>query len=136
MIDNIHTKKQNMHFCHGFYSKFNDVMTFDECDEHAWTSLEYCMTQNANMGIYEFLRDESTQPYVKPYFDVDIITDTKTDPEQIKHKVLEIQNQLAPFFHKHPILVAGSVRKKNEKWKLSFHVIHVLTILQQSLEHI
>lgn len=125
---NQHTA-QKMFFAHGFYSKLDDTMVADECDKYLWKALTSLQKNqigkyvDTSKGIYEFLRDHKTQPYVKPYFDVDIKTDTKYMPRQVKSKVSEIKSVLTPYFKDRPIHVSGAVRQKDNKWKTSFHVV-------------
>jgi hypothetical protein len=120
---------QKMFFAHGCYSKLDDIMEADECDKYLWKTLTSLQKNqigkyvDTSKGIYEFLRDHKTQPYVKPYFDVDIETDTKYMPRQVKSKVSEIKSVLTPYFKDRPIHVSGAVRRKDNKWKTSFHVV-------------
>jgi len=95
MIEAIYNQDtaQKMFFAHGFYSKLDDVKNTiaDKCDKELWKELRSLQKNHryadTSKGIYKYLRDNKTQPYVKPYVDVDIETDTKYMPRQVKSKV-------------------------------------------------
>ena len=121
--------KIKMFFCLGSYCTKNDddpnTHSFTECNANTWNFLKALQKSHDTKGVYEYLRPETTMPYIKPYFDVDMLIDKKCESSEIEIKVQNIKNNLSPFFPDRTIEMCGNMRynKEKKKWKLSFHIV-------------
>jgi phage/plasmid-associated DNA primase len=120
------------HFCFALNIKVPDESILNEKIHKAYDHI----LKNPSKPCYEFLQDD--QKMVKPYFDVDLLEDSKPTKEDVDTTITRFKNVIIQLFDikdENDIFIAGSIRPKNKQYKLSIHFIvdkHTITRIHLS----
>jgi hypothetical protein len=107
------------HFCFALNCRIPDKSLKNEKIQKVF---DYIL--NTSSPCYEFLQDN--QKLVKPYFDVDLLEDSKPTKEYVDMKIKKFKNIIIQLFqiqNETDIFCAGSIRPKHNQYKLSIHFI-------------
>lgn len=122
----MNSQNETMFFIHKLNAHDNSKFHINQSQiQNVYDTLLQKQTQN--QPLYEYLQPE--QNWVKPYFDIDTVTQNKIETKQIQNIVEQYKNTIQNTFdiqNKNDIFVVGGnrpIQKQNDgKWKFSLHI--------------